>query len=218
MSMKRLTLFVCAAMCVLLAACGSADREPNYTTLPAITPSPVASDEVWPPEEGMTTLKTEPRLYQVNAFELALRLPDGWSAELTHRVEEELLPDGLEALALLKDGQGQTVGAVGFMPVPVLEDTSDDPMALFAGVTLAKHHFDGKEAYRQLANENGRIVAVTDAVHEFSAEEGRENYANLGILLRDENGTGVCVGIEITAGALTDEELSALAESLYVHA
>ena len=216
---KQSSLLLCTLLlCAVLAACAGGGKEPNYTALPAITPSPVASDEVWPPEEDMTVLRAEPQLLQADAFELALRLPEGWSTELTHQAEAGLLPDGLEALALLKDGQGQTVGAIGFMPNPVLEEASDDPMALFAGITLAKHRFDGKEAYRQLVNENGRLVAVTDAVHEFSAGDGGEDYANLGILLRDENGAGVCVGIEISAGALTDAELTALAESLFVRA
>ena len=53
MNVKKLSACAAAAVLLSLAACsgGGTDKEPNYSTLPAITPSPVASepDETPPP-------------------------------------------------------------------------------------------------------------------------------------------------------------------------
>ena len=87
---KQSPLLLCALLlCAVLAACAGGGKEPNYTAWPAITPSPVASDEVWPPEEDMTVLRAEPQLLQADAFELALRLPEGLCGELLYALQAD---------------------------------------------------------------------------------------------------------------------------------
>lgn len=211
MNVKKLSACAAAAVLLSLAACsgGGTDKEPNYSTLPAITPSPVASepDETPPPtqpgtlqpaytEDDLTTLRAEPALFDLAPFDLSLWLPEGWAAVRADGAALYEIADGLEPLAYLRDAEGDIEGVIGFMPAPDAAEAPEEPMALFAGITLAKHHFDCRDAFEPMLWEGGRLLALTDAVHEFGPGDGEEDYTETGILLRDDN-AGVCVAIEI---------------------
>lgn len=230
MNVKRLSACAAAALLLLsLAACsgGGTDREPNYSTLPAITPSPVASepDETPPPTQPGTTqpagtgdelitLRAEPALFDLAPFDLSLRLPEGWTAVRAGGAALYDIADGLEPLAYLRDEEGDIEGVIGFMPAPDAADAPDEPMALFAGITLAKHHFDCRDAFEPVLWEGGRLLALTDAVREFSPGDGEEDEIDHGILLRDDS-AGVCVAIEVDDDLPLDDVLD-MARSLLV--
>ena len=233
MNLKKLSACAAAAALLLaLTACGGeADKEPNYSTLPAITPAPVASEPdetppasqpgttqpAWTPaytEADLTTLRAESARSDLAPFDLSLWLPEGWTAVSANGAALYEIADGLEPLAYLRDEEGDIEGVIGFMPAPDAAEAPEEPMALFAGITLASHHFDCRTAFEPVLWEGGRLLALTDAVHEFSPQAGEEDYAETGILLRDDN-AGVCVAIEIDDDVLPAAVLR-MAHSLQV--
>lgn len=157
-------------------------------------------------------------IFEIDPFAVNLYLPAGWTVQEAAgmlREGQETYPvvDGLFSVQCILDETGRPVGSLGYNLAPTYEDATDDPMALFAGITMAKHFFDCRETFEPVLETDGLLVATADVVQDYSANEGREETRNRGILLRDEK-AGVYAAIELDSGALTGEQVLMIAERL----
>ena len=157
-------------------------------------------------------------IFEVDPFAVNLYLPAGWTVREAAAMEqegEEPYPavDGIFSIQCILDETGRPVGSLGYNLAPTYEEAIDDPMALFAGITLAKHSFDCRESFVPVTEGEGLLVGTADVVQEYSANEGRETTRNRGILLREER-FGVYVAIELDSGVLTQEQTLDIAARL----
>lgn len=161
-------------------------------------------------------------IFAIAPFAVNLYLPVGWTvreAASMRQEGEEIYPtvDGLFSVQWILDETGQPVGSLGYNLAPVYEEETDDPMALFAGITMAKHRFDVFETFAPVTEDDGLLVARTDVVQEYSPAEEGEAARNHGILLRDEE-FGVYVAIELDSDVLTEEQVAGIAAQLSLSA
>lgn len=161
-------------------------------------------------------------IFEIDPFAVNLCLPAGWTVREAASMSQEgkeTYPavDGIFSIQCILDETGRPVGSLGYNLAPTYEYETDDPMALFAGITMAKYRFDVWETYDPVVEAGGLTVALTDVVQEYSHPEGIETTSNRGFLLRDE-GIGVYVAVELESGALTDEQTLAIAGQLSLSA
>lgn len=160
-------------------------------------------------------------VFDIEPFTLEICLPEGWNiqeAAVMSQSGQESFPsvDGIFSVQCLLNEAGKPTGSVGYSLAPIVEETNRDPMALFAGITLAQHRFDCKETFTPIVETERQLVALADVIYSYSVNEQSETgdiVRNCGILLRDET-VGVYIAIEIQAGALTEEQLMFIATSL----
>lgn len=161
-------------------------------------------------------------IFEIAPFAVNLYLPAGWTvreAASMRQEGEEIFPtvDGLFSVQCILDETGRPVGSLGYNLAPVYEEATDNPMALFAGITMAKHWFDVADTFVPVAEGGGLLVAMTRVVQEDSPNEGGGATYNHGILLRDEK-FGVYAAIELDSGALTEQQTLDIAVRLSLSA
>lgn len=161
-------------------------------------------------------------IFEITPFAVNLYLPAGWTvreAASMRQEGEETYPvvAGLFSVQCILDETGRPVGSLGYNLAPVYEEKTDDPMALFAGITMAKHGFDVADTFVPVTEGGGLLVAMTDVVQDHSPNEGGEAVYDRGILLRDER-FGVYVAIELDSGALTEQQTLDIAVRLSLSA
>lgn len=158
-------------------------------------------------------------IFEIDPFAVNLYLPVGWTvqeAAIRQQEGRETYPAavGLFSVQCILDETGRPVGSLGYNLAPVYEETTDNPMALFAGITMADHHFDVWETFVPVVEDDGLVVAMADVVQN---EGETEEIRNRGILLRDE-AFGVYVAVELDSGALTEEQALDIAARLSLSA
>lgn len=154
-------------------------------------------------------------IFAVQPFAVELSLPKGWTIqEAAVRASEgkNVFPsvDGIFCIQCILNEKGEPVGSIGYTLAPAVEAGERDPMALFAGVTLGRHHFDCKETFTPLTDTETLLTAQTDVV-----DDDVDGSTNFGILLRDET-AGVFLAIELQSDAVTTEQASDIAKSLKI--
>ncbi len=163
-------------------------------------------------------------IYETTPFVVSFRLPEGWSVvddTVLHQNGAEVFPsvDGIFCTVYLLNEKGDAVGSLGYNLAPAVDAGNRDPMALFAGITLAQHYFDCHDAFTPIRESESQLVAITDVITHTSANDREENpvSVNKGILLRDE-ALSVYIAIELQADALTDKQVQEIADSLSLNA
>ena len=159
-------------------------------------------------------------IFDIEPFTLEIYLPEGWTIQESVVMSQNgqnpfANVDGIFSIQSLLNEKGESVGSIGYNLAPVVQDTNRDPMALFAGITLAQHYFDCKESFVPIIETETQLVALTDVIYDCPADdtEGESIITNYGILLRDEV-VDVYIAIELAANALTEDHVKTIAASL----
>lgn len=160
-------------------------------------------------------------IFDIEPFALEVYLPEGWTIEeaavATQNGQTPVASvDGIFSIQYLFNEKGEPVGSIGYNLAPAVEGANRDPMALFAGITLAQHHFDCKEAFTPIIETATQLLALTDVIHNYPVDGQTEEKGittNYGILLRDES-IGVYVAIELETDTVTENQVNTIATSL----
>lgn len=177
--------------------------------------------EVLLPSSDREKTEYNAEIYGVEPFTLSLYLPEGWSIQeraARQQAGESIYQavDGIFSVQCILDEAGTPVGSIGYTLAPQYEEEAamQDPMALFAGITLAEHYFDCKDSFREVnRTEGGLLTGLADVVDRSdTAEDGKELSGN-GLLARDEQ-IGVYVAVEFALDELDEEQLLDVAENL----
>lgn len=158
-------------------------------------------------------------VFDISPFEITFSLPDGWRVGKTGDTDSGFLMIGAFSRTPIYDGDGKTVGAVGFNRYELYEGAEDEPMAIYNQVALGNDwQFAVRNTYTVVEKNDDVETAVVDVLYspilfDENAPEHRDGKTNRGILSY-HRGKTVYVAFEFDSTCISEEQLSAVAKSV----
>ena len=193
------------------------DEEPLAEASPA--PEGYTWQSIFFPQGDFEKTEYNEAVFAVSPFPVEFLIPDGWTTRVSEDNETEntphLLSVGAWSRVDILNTEGKAVGCIGYNLYEPYEGEEDNPAAIYSQIGLGNgYQFDVREAYTPVEG-SAFHAAVTDVYYSaaFLGDQGGEERINRGILAYDGE-RHLYVAMEFVAGALTEEQLTAIAASL----
>lgn len=162
-------------------------------------------------------------IFDVEPFTLSMKLPKGWI--LTGRSQDtKIFPlIGVWSVMEIYNKNNEYVGAVGYNIYEEYEGAEKVPQAIYSQIALGNGYFfdarpkENGGSYTPISEKENGVTAITDVYYAAYLSNdlgyGENEKYNKGILSYNDT-LLVYVAFEFDADSLSDEELSAIAQSI----
>lgn len=213
--MKDIVFRSLLVICIMLlfSGCSGSNSESEKETAYVVLDDYFENGIVFPSGNDEVT-EYNKNILGVSAFTLKIALPDDWSVSEKDDDVYELM--SCFSINYIYNDNNECVGKVGYNMMPSDFDKENFiPIAVYNQIALGNdYRFDVKEKYDVLKSANKSEIALTNVFYSAVVTDDNSEKNNKGIVMYDLE-YNVYVAIEFENDALSDEQYSYIANSLY---
>lgn len=198
---------------LFLTGCSGSNTESEKETTDAVIVGYFENEIVFPSGNDEVT-EYNKNILSISAFTLKIALPDDWSVSAKDDDVYELM--SCFSINYIYNDNNKPVGKVGYNVMPSdLDKESVIPIAVYNQIALGNDYcFDVREKYDVLKSSSESETALTNVFYSAVVTDDNSEKNNKGIVMCDFT-HNVYVAIEFENDALSDEQYSYIANSLY---